>query len=116
MSAVRTTLVEISMTNSVATDLLSELSECSKNGSVISPENIDDIIEIEADESVQWVAQTFADNSIVNLYKCTKTDCDDAYVASHHSDGGHLTGATGPYCSLEDAQAHIQTNEGWTSV
>lgn len=116
MSAVRTTFVEISMTNPVARNLLSELSECTENGSVISPDNIDYIIGIEADEAVQWVAQTFADNSMVNLYKCTKTDCDDAYIASHHSDGGHLTGATGPYCSLEDAQAHIQPDEGWTSV
>lgn len=102
--------------NQVAKDLLSKIKKCSESDVIINPDDIDGIIELQGGEAIEWVAQTFSDNAMVNLYKCSNPDSNDTYVASYHSDGGRLAGATGPYSSIEDAQAHIQTDEGWTFV
>jgi len=104
------------MTNPLAQSLISELKICAENQMRIDVECVKDLVDLEGGDAIEWVAQTFAQGEMVNIHKCSKPGFDIAFVASHHSDDGLLSGLTGPFSSMRDVETHIPTDEGWTYV
>lgn len=104
------------MDNTAAEKLIDALSDASRAGTRCGAETVQDLFWLEDDERMAWVASTFTDGNLINVFRCVCSHAPDAFVASYHSDGGAICGYGGPYPSFDEVASEIETSEGWTMV
>ena len=65
------------------------LKEASRDGESISGDDLSSCIELEDTEEVEWVASTYMEPSLVNIYVCRAQGEPETFLASQHGDGAH---------------------------
>jgi uncharacterized protein YcaQ len=104
------------MDNSTSKKLIEALSHAASNEIVCDAETVRDLVDLDEDETAEWVASTYANTEMINVFRCDASGAASAFVASYHSDGGVISGGGGPYSSFDDVVREIATDEGWTMV
>lgn len=83
---------------------------------VIEALTLEDSLELEGNETLEWVSQTYRDHVMQNLYLLKIPNENEFVFITEHGDGGYLIGVSGPWDSIEQAKASIRTKEGWTDM
>ena len=83
---------------------------------VFDPTDIDDFVQLEAGESITWLAQTYRHTEMINFF-CLNQDGREAYLAVCTSNGGRLSGWIGSEPTLDQLKERVgDVPEGWTEV
>ncbi len=81
------------------------------------PHEIDDIIPCETGEMIDWFAQSYIFDRMVNLYRLVQPGHPDAFIAVSQGDGGVYLGWQGPTASRRAIEKLVgDAPEGWTDV
>lgn len=103
--------------NSTAVKLRDALKEAGRDGESISGDDVPNYIELEDTEEVEWVASTYIEPSLVNIYVCRAQGEPETFLASQHGDEGALDLVDGPWASLKAAKASFgRVREGWSDL
>ena len=93
--------------------LLAELLELSEKGTSFASTEFPVDTGLGDGDSVEWVASTFADELMHNIYHVSDENGDD-YISSSHGDGGVVVFYDGPWATLQEAEAAFgDVVEGW---
>ena len=66
----------------------------------MSDDEIPDVIELEDGETVEWVASTYANEQLINLFVCRVAGEPEAVLATVHGDRGIVQSVGGPRGSV----------------
>lgn len=100
---------------SLAGRIIAALDEAA--GAAFDPEAPGDIVEIREGEAMEWIAQTYRDTEMINLFRIVDTGHQDSFIAVCTGDGGRISRTIGPAISEEDLKVRVgNAPEGWTEV
>ena len=103
--------------NATATRLLEALHEARRDEEEMSGDEVPDVIELEDGESVEWVASTYANERLINLFVCRAEGEPATVLATEHGDRGVVQSVDGPWGSVEAAKASYgRVPEGWSDL
>ena len=103
--------------NATAARLLEALHEARRDEEEMSGDEVPDVIELEDGESVEWVASTYANERLINLFVCRAAGEPATVLATEHGDRGVVQSAGGPWGSVEAAKASYgRVPEGWSDL
>ena len=74
--------------NAMATRLLEALQEARRDEEAMSGDEVPGLVELEDGESVEWVASTYANQQLINLFVCRAEGEPQTVLATEHGDKG----------------------------
>jgi hypothetical protein len=81
----------------------------------IGPEDFMAEVDKEPGEEIEWLAQTYSNGMMINVFRLVSPGAADAWCAISTGDGGYLFGYQGPAASLDALMDDIgPAEEGWT--
>jgi hypothetical protein len=103
--------------NSTAIKLRDALKEASRGQESLSGDDIPGYIELEDTEEVEWVASTYIEPALVNIFVCRAAGEPVTLLSCQHGDRGSVDLVDGPWATLKAAKASFgRAREGWTDL
>lgn len=103
--------------NSATAKFLICVRQAIDSGYSISPDELPIEAGLDGEEAINWVASTWIDPFLLNLFVCTSEGRREEVVASFHSDNGVVIRSAGPWDTLGEAKSALGfAPEGWTDV
>jgi hypothetical protein len=103
--------------NSTAIKLRDALKEASRDGESISGDDVPDYIELEDTEAVEWVASTYIEPDLINLFVCRAVGEPETVLSCQHGSQGSVDLVDGPWATLKAAKTSFgRVREGWSDL